>query len=187
MISPADARAVATMLAGVGEVTRMRVLVALSSGPAAVGEVAKRGGVPLVNASHHLNVRRRAGVLVARKQGRHVLGTLGKPAFGDVGNWLLARVCNGLPDYVMILDLAWWLGADRFHRCALVHHELKHAGFKKDTEGDQVFTADGDPIWVIEPHDLEEFNDTVRRFGAWKGDISSFMAALRSSNHGGAG
>ncbi len=73
MISPADARAVATLLAGVGEVTRMRVLVALSAGPAAVGAVAEMVGVPLVNASHHLNVLRRAGVLVAAKQGRHVI------------------------------------------------------------------------------------------------------------------
>lgn len=115
---------------------------------------------------------------------RTILGTMGRPAFGEVGNWLLARACNGLPDYVMILDDTHWRAADTFRRTALVHHELKHGGYKRDKEGEPLFTPAGDPVWTIIGHDLEEFDDTVRRFGAWKGDISSFMRALRSSNQG---
>lgn len=118
------------------------------------------------------------------RAGRTVLGEMSLPRFmgtlSPLGTWLLARACGGvLPDFIMLLDAAWWAEASPFHRAALVHHELKHAGHARDREGEPRFNDDGSPIWAIEPHDLEEFQDTVRQFGAWSPDIPPFLAALR--------
>lgn len=113
-----------------------------------------------------------------------VLGFMALPNFqgalGPVGRWLLAKACGGvLPDFIMVLDATWWLQATSVQRTALVHHELLHADHARDKDGEPRFTADGSPIWSIRPHDLEEFNDVVRRYGAWKSDVEAFVHALR--------
>ena len=124
----------------------------------------------------------RAGEKV--KAGKAVLGEVALPRFmgplGPVGSWLLAKACGGAPpDFLMILDAHWWSAADPARRAALVHHELKHIGIAVDREGEKRFDDDGDPVWALVAHDLEEFSDTVRRFGAWSPDIPPFAAALK--------
>ena len=118
------------------------------------------------------------------KAQRQVLGMLALPKFGGVlgkmGTWLLAKACGGvLPDFIMILDAAWWEQASPIQREALVYHELCHAAHAVDGFGEPRFTQDGDPIWEIKGHDVEEFNAVVERYGAWLGDLTSFIAALR--------
>lgn len=135
-----------------------------------------RLGEPLI-----LFLMRRAPKL---KAGRWVLGEICLPRFmgalAPVGSWLLAKACGGsTPDFLMLLDAEWWHGADSKRRAALIHHELKHIGHARDGDGEPKFNDDGEPVWALEAHDVEEFKDTVRRFGAWSPDIPPFVDALR--------
>lgn len=121
------------------------------------------------------------------KNGKTVLGEMALPQFmgplGAIGRWLLAKACGGeLPDFLMILDHTFWSNAPMLQRTALVHHELLHADHKRDKDGEPLFTEDGRPRWGIRPHDIEEFNEVVRRYGAWLPDIRSFVTAF--SEHG---
>jgi hypothetical protein len=118
------------------------------------------------------------------KNGKLILGYMAMPRFqgslADFGLWLLATSCGGtLPDFLMVLDAEFWSTATPHQRDALIHHELMHAGHQKGRDGEPRFTDEGLPVWGLEPHSLEEFNTTVRRFGAWQGDISAFIVAAR--------
>jgi hypothetical protein len=117
--------------------------------------------------------------------GRRVLGETCLPRFmgalSAVGTWLLARACGGtVPDFLILLDAERWGVATPQERTALIHHELKHCGHARDREGEPRFDDDGNPVWAIEAHDIAEFQDTVRRYGAWSSDIGPFAAALKS-------
>lgn len=104
----------------------------------------------------------------------------GKYGMGDLALWLLAKACGGEPpDFILLLDTTFWEGATPHQREALVHHELMHAKHATDRDGEKRFTEEGLPVWAIRPHDLEEFNQTVQRYGAWHDDITSFVGALR--------
>jgi hypothetical protein len=121
------------------------------------------------------------------RAGRRVLGETCLPRFmgalSAVGTWLLAKACGGtVPDFLILIDAAWWGCADPQERVALIHHELKHCGHARDRDGEPRFDDDGQPIWAIEAHDIAEFQDTVRRYGAWSPNIAPFAAALK---HGG--
>jgi hypothetical protein len=118
------------------------------------------------------------------KADRAILGELALPRFmggnAQFATWLLAIACQGnIPDYIMTLDRLWWGSATPLQREALVHHELKHAKHATDKEGELKFDDDGNPMWAITGHSLEEFDDTVERYGAWRGDIAIFLAAAR--------
>ena len=49
----------------------------------------------------------------------------------------------------------------------------------RDKEGELKFTPEGKPVWDIRGHDVEEFDDVVRRYGAWSPDVQRFIGALR--------
>jgi DNA-binding transcriptional ArsR family regulator len=70
-----------TFLGGIAEATRLRVVWLLRGGPLIVGEIAAGVGLPMANVSHHLQVLRRAGVLVAAKEGRHIHYALNPAVF----------------------------------------------------------------------------------------------------------
>ena len=125
------------------------------------------------------------------KAGKWVLGEICLPRFmgglSPVGSWLLAKACGGEPpDFIMLVDSMWWGAADAHGRAALIHHELKHITIATDKEGEKKFDDDGNPQWALAGHDLEEFQDTVRRFGAWSPDIAPFQKALTEGQNGGA-
>src|SRR5205814_9162478 len=64
---------------------RLRIIRLLRRGPRNVGEVAGELGLAVVNASHHLNVLLRAGLVCNRKDGRHVVYSLPPGALQDDG------------------------------------------------------------------------------------------------------
>jgi hypothetical protein len=122
------------------------------------------------------------------KAQRMILGELALPRFqgglAPLASWLLARLCGGeAPDFIMTLDAEWWTQADGRAREALVFHELLHAAHAVDKEGEPKFTEEGLPIWDIRGHDIEEFNEVVRRYGAWAPDVVAF---LKAAEEGGA-
>ena len=81
MIDIQEAKKVATMLAAVGETTRMLILHRLVDGPQYVGQLSEALGVPMVNMSHHLGVMRQAGLLDNNKDGRRVVYTFRPEVF----------------------------------------------------------------------------------------------------------
>lgn len=118
------------------------------------------------------------------KAGRDILGTCYMPTvqgeLRDMFEWLLGNLLGELPDFLIVLDEGYWSEADARLREILVYHELLHAGQKVDQYGSPKFTQEGLPCWCIRGHDVEEFTETVRRYGAWNGDIQSFVAAAAS-------
>ncbi len=103
----------------------------------------------------------------ARTKGKTVLGK--------------ARLVSGLNSYLareggnafFVLELAddAWDALRESQREALIDHELCHFQIKT--------TEDGDEIPYLAPHDLEEFNDIVRRRGLWKPDLVAFAEAAQ--------
>lgn len=117
------------------------------------------------------------------KAQKAVLGTMFLPRFmgplGAVAGWMLDRMCGGeRPDFIMVLDREFWRNADARTREALVFHELLHAAHALDKEGEPRFTDEGLPIWEIRGHDIEEFDDVVKRYGSWMPDLLRFKRAL---------
>ena len=118
------------------------------------------------------------------KGGKQILGEmiapkLNGPTLQQIAIWALARLCEGLPDYVMVLDAAWWSQASPREREALVWHELEHAWQERDKQGEPRFLPSGLPAWGIKPHDVSSFDSEVARFGAWSPELRSFVGALR--------
>jgi hypothetical protein len=60
-----------------------------------------------------------------------------------------------------------WLQLDEKSRRALVDHELTHCDV----------TPEGK--LALRPHDLEEFNSIVRRYGLWRADVQLFLEAAK--------
>lgn len=136
----------------------------------------------------HLRMGEAVVMVVMRADAKHrngkaVLGEMALPRFqggmGAFALWLLAKACGGaLPDFLLILDAAWWRAASPHQREALVFHELRHADHARDKEGSPKFDDDGNPVWGIAPHDLEEFSSVVARYGAYLPDITDMAAAM---------
>lgn len=57
-------------------------------------------------------------------------------------------------------------------REALIYHELLHANVE--------FDSDGQPKLGLVGHDIEEFDDVVRRYGVWLEDIADFAEAIEA-------
>lgn len=86
-----------------------------------------------------------------------------------------ARKLTGLPAFTakagpqefFVIELARdeWQQLTLVQRLALVDHELCHC------------TVNEDGKLVLLPHDLEEFNEVVRRHGLWRTDLQAFGRA----------
>jgi DNA-binding transcriptional ArsR family regulator len=64
---------------------RLRIVQLLRQGPRNVGEVAEALELSVVNASHHLNVLLRAGLVCNQREGRHIVYSLPPGAVQDDG------------------------------------------------------------------------------------------------------
>ena len=67
-----DSRRCARMFRAVGDPERLRIIQCLRAGPKTVSDVASELETPIVKASHHLRILRRAGLLQDEKRGRFV-------------------------------------------------------------------------------------------------------------------
>ena len=116
------------------------------------------------------------------KNGKLVLGSCCQPSVqGELKpmfEWLMVEHSGFFPDFLILLDRAFWDSADDRTREVLLFHELMHTEQATDKYGAPKFDRDtGAPVWSIRGHDLEEFNDVVRRYGAWSGDVERFIEA----------
>jgi hypothetical protein len=120
------------------------------------------------------------------KAGRQVLGQCMIPTVqGELKplfEQLLFTWLGGPVQFLIVLDRDWWLENDEFSRMALLEHEMCHVKQELNKDGDLKFDRDGNPVFGIVGHDVEEFNYIVRKYGAWKGDIAAFISAAEQHN-----
>lgn len=119
------------------------------------------------------------------KKGRSILGTCSMPSVqGDLRplfDWMLEELLGFTPVFLFTLSFEWWEQADERQREILVFHEMCHAAQDRDKYGSpRINQQTGEPVWTIRPHDIEEFNSVVRRYGAWAPDVQDFIAAVQA-------
>lgn len=107
----------------------------------------------------------------------HAVKTMAQGGFKDLFAMMLEDLLGFLPDYVMVINAAWWSQVGDQEREALVYHELCHVKQAVDAYGALRFDRDGYPVWALVEHDIAAFNAEVKRYGAWTGDIASFLGA----------
>jgi hypothetical protein len=86
-------------------------------------------------------------------------------------------------DFVILLHKGFWLDlkVTDNQRRALLDHELMHAAVKVGENGEPEEDAKGRTVYRIRKHDIEEFADTIRRHGIYRGDLDEFAHALRQA------
>jgi len=107
------------------------------------------------------------------RQGRRIVGMCetGEPR-GSMGKWPRGRAEQQLiewfgevPDFVVTIDATYAVQCGDAEFCALIDHELYHAGQERDEFGQPKFTQEGRPKFGMRGHDVEEFVGIVRRYG----------------------
>lgn len=109
----------------------------------------------------------------AKNKNSLVLGQCERVAF-RAGGWQKARQEQQMrewfgftPTYLITLDASFCETATNREFCALVDHELCHIGVERDADGEMIYSNNtGLPKHRLVNHDVEEFFDTVRRWGA---------------------
>lgn len=121
------------------------------------------------------------------KQGRLVLGAVHLPGvqgqLKPVFDWMLRNLLGRSPDFLVILDRDYWLGADERSREILMYHEMCHMIQKVDADGEPRFDDEGRPVFGLIGHDVEDFIAVVRRYGAYSDEIRQFIAAATEGGH----
>ena len=120
-----------------------------------------------------------------RSQDQRILGTA--ELVGRLGNkWQTARDHYQLlkwfgevPDFIITLDAPMWAIMDDASACALIEHELYHCSIKFDKDGNPKETPDGDLIFGIRGHDIEQFVSVVERYGAKASHVEKMIEAAR--------
>lgn len=120
------------------------------------------------------------------KGGRAVLGECCMPtvqgSLRSMFEWLMIERFGFYPDFLIILDKEFWDEADERTREVLCFHELMHCDQATDQFGTPRFNKDtGLPCWCIRGHSVEEFCETVRRYGAYSLELEEFKRDL--NNH----
>lgn len=118
-----------------------------------------------------------------RKQGKRIVGAVHLPTvqgqLKDLFEMLVEEYFGMMPDYLMIIDSAWWGEADDTQKEALVWHELCHVKQEIDEFGSPKFDMDGNPKYGLREHDVAAFNSEVSRYGAWSPDLQQFVQSIK--------
>lgn len=116
--------------------------------------------------------------------GRRVLGSVHLPGvrgeLSDLFDDMLIGLLGRTPDFLIILETDYWNEATPLQREILVYHELSHCQQKVDRYGAPRVNSDGSPVWGLRGHDVEEFTQVVRRYGAHNTEIQEFINAANS-------
>lgn len=91
---------------------------------------------------------------------------------------------SGHPDFVLTFDAVYAALTPDLAWCARVEHELYHCGQLEDEHGEPRYTPNGDPIFAIKAHDVEEFVGVVERYGTTGRNVKRLVdAANRGPFH----
>lgn len=119
------------------------------------------------------------------RNGRRIVGQceMGLP---PAGKWSRSRIelqlqqwFGVVPHFLLTFDAHYAVTCSDAEFCALVEHELYHAGQERDAYGAPKFRRDGSPAFGIRGHDVEEFVGVVRRYGA---DAANVRALVDAAN-----
>lgn len=146
-------------------------------------------GSKLYNPDHahleHANIGFLWTLIPNSRQMRTVIGQceLGPPR-STMGKWAKARAelqlmewFGEVPDFLITLDANYAIQSGDIEFCALVEHEMYHAGQERDAFGLPKFTQLGDPKYAIRGHDVEEFVGVVRRYGVTSQSVRDMVDA----------
>ncbi|RVC47596.1 hypothetical protein EN781_00220 [Mesorhizobium sp. M4A.F.Ca.ET.090.04.2.1] len=119
------------------------------------------------------------------RQGRSVVGQC-EHGLPPLSSWQRARFEQQLvgwfgevPDFVLTFDARYAADCSDDEFCALVEHELYHAGQERDQFGAPKFRKSGKPAFGIRAHDIEEFLGVVRRYGADAAHVQAMVEAAK--------
>ncbi|MEB7993458.1 hypothetical protein NGI19_08585 [Raoultella ornithinolytica] len=109
------------------------------------------------------------------KKGRYVLGQC-EQVMLRAGGWQKARMeqqmhewFGRIPKFIITLAADYCEQCSDLEFCALVEHELYHIAQATDDYGAPKFNKKtGMPVLTLRGHDVEEFVEVVRRYGASK-------------------
>lgn len=101
---------------------------------------------------------------IRKKGGKLVFGTTKK-----IMGLNAALADSDEPFFCIVIAHPAWEVLPQKHREALVDHELCHCGVEVDEKGEVKL--------VLRNHDIQEFSDIVRRYGAWSPDVQDFLKA----------
>lgn len=76
-------------------------------------------------------------------------------------------------DFLVVVNHTTWRDLDVAARLALLDHELCHCAVHPETDAP-----------VIVPHDIEEFDRIVRRWGLWDRRLERFATAIKAVGQG---
>lgn len=115
------------------------------------------------------------------KRGRRILGTC--QLVKDSGDkWSAGRALmqleewfGDLPDFLITIYAPAAAEMKDASFMALVEHELYHAGQELDAFGSPKFDRQGNPVFGMRSHDVEEFVGVVRRYGASAAGIDELV------------
>lgn len=145
-------------------------------------------GAELENEDHaHLRSAEIGVLWTSVANGRHQRRIVGQCEVGEpraMGKWSKARAeqqiiewFGDVPDFILTFDANYSAQASDDEFCALVEHELYHAGQERDEFGAPKFTKAGTPKFTMRGHDVEEFVGVVRRYGADAAGVRALVDA----------
>lgn len=148
-------------------------------------------GDELANEDHaHLRQANLGALWTNCPNGRHGRTILATCETGDaraMGKWPKARAeqqlmewFGDIPDFILTFDAGYADTCTDTAFCALVEHELYHAGQERDEFGQPKYTRDGLPKYGIRGHDIEEFVGVVRRYGVVSEDVQRLVDAAKA-------
>lgn len=147
-------------------------------------------GAPLYNEDHkHLNFATIGALwtnVANGRAGRRVVGQceMGLPPINKWGRGRMERQMldwfGEVPDFVLTFDAEYAAGCSDDEFCALVEHELYHAGQERDPFGAPKFRPSGLPAFALRGHDVEEFVGVVRRYGAAAAGVQALVDAAKA-------
>jgi hypothetical protein len=91
------------------------------------------------------------------------------------------------PDFVLYFYAPAVAAMNDPTACALFAHELRHCAQKRDRWGEPMFDENGDPVFAIQGHDVEQFVSVVEDFGieaAGQAGLAFVEAAQRPPRFG---
>jgi hypothetical protein len=103
-----------------------------------------------------------------------------------MGKWQRARATQQvvewfgeLPDFLLTFSAPAAATMDDASFCALIEHELYHCAQKLDRYGMPAFNKEGQPVFAIRGHDVEEFVGVVERYGAQAAGVTDMVEAAK--------
>lgn len=98
--------------------------------------------------------------------------------------WMLEEMFGRVPDFLVTLDAELWESYTPKEREILIYHETCHMELKYNADGEPMQDEEtGKARWALRGHDVEEFIQTVHRYGAYRSDIQAFVDAATGHNN----